>query len=51
MTSSNIAIVFGPSVLYPQEDSLEATLKMPRIYSVVQCMIDHFEHIFGVRRE
>jgi hypothetical protein len=34
MTSSNIAIVFGPSVLYPQEDSLEATLKMPRFVMI-----------------
>jgi len=47
MTPTNLAIVFGPSLLYPKERSMSDALALPRVYSVVQCMLDHFATVFG----
>jgi len=46
MGSTNLAIVFGPTLLSPKIESIEHTLKMPRIYSVVQCLIEKYDILF-----
>jgi len=48
MTSMNLAIVFGPTILAPEVDSIEASLLMPRLYYVVQVLMSHYEFIFEV---
>jgi len=46
MTSTNLSIVFGPTILAPRVDSIEASLMLPRIYPVVQSMLTSYESIF-----
>lgn len=48
MTAMNLAIVFGPTILAPEVDSIEASLLMPRLYYVVLVLISHYELIFEV---
>jgi len=40
MTTSNLSIVFGPTCLWPKENSLESAMDMPYVNSVVQLMIE-----------
>lgn len=46
MTVENLAIVFGPSLLYPKERSMADALALPRTYSVVVCMVNHMATVF-----
>lgn len=39
MTSYNLSIVFGPSLLRPREESIESSLKSPRANLVIQTLI------------
>jgi len=45
MTSANLAIVFGPNLLMPQEESIETILLIPRLNSVFQFMIEYYSEI------
>ena len=47
MTCANLAIVFGPNLLYPQQESLEAILRIPKINSVVQFLLERYLEIFS----
>jgi len=46
MGSTNLAIVFGPTLLKPKIESIEHTLMMPRVYAVIQCLIEKFDILF-----
>lgn len=46
MTTTNLAIVFAPSLLFPREETLEAALTVSKVYAVVACMIDNYETVF-----
>ena len=41
MTSSNLAIVFGPTLLWSNVNTLESAMDMPYINSAVQIIIEH----------
>jgi hypothetical protein len=41
MTASNLSIVFGPTCLWPKENSLESAMDMPYVNSVVQLVIEN----------
>jgi len=41
MTSSNLSIVFGPTCLWPRENSLESAMDMPYVNSVIQIIIEN----------
>jgi len=47
MNTTNIAIVFGPTLLYPKEETMEAALRMSKVYSVVCSMIDYYQIVFN----
>jgi len=46
MGSTNLAIVFGPTLLKPKIESIEHTLMMPRVYAVIQFLIEKFDILF-----
>lgn len=46
MGSTNLAIVFGPTLLSPKIESIEHTLMMPRVYAVIQCLIEKYDILF-----
>ena len=48
MSSTNLAIVFGPTLLRPKEEALEHTLMLPRVYLAVQRMIEQYNLVFRV---
>ena len=41
MGASNLAIVFGPSMLRPRIESIESSLNCPVINRAVQLIIEH----------
>jgi hypothetical protein len=47
MTASNLAIVFGPNLLYPQEESLETIMLIPKMNSLFLFMFDNYVPLFG----
>lgn len=59
MGVSNLAIVFGkefsicfnpvaPSILRPKKESAESAMCLPRIFPVVEAMIQDFQYLFEV---
>lgn len=46
MTFSNLSIVFGPNLLYPEEETLENILLIPKLNTSIQCMIENYKDIF-----
>lgn len=46
MTESNIAIVFGPTLLRPEEESLESSLNSPLVNQTIHRFLDHFSELF-----
>jgi len=46
MTCSNLAIVIGPNLVRPIKNTLETTLMMPRLNSIVADLIEHAKVIF-----
>ena len=47
MTASNLAIVFGPNLLYPQEETLETIMLIPKMNALFLFMFEHYTEIFG----
>lgn len=47
MTSSNLSIVFGPTLLWPEQNTLESAMDMPYINGCVQLMIEHYDATLG----
>jgi len=47
MGLSNLAIVFGPNLLFPQEETLESILIIPKLNSVIQFLLEKHAEIFG----
>ncbi|KAL6053882.1 SH3-domain binding protein 1, partial [Balamuthia mandrillaris] len=41
MTAYNLAIIFGPSLLRPRQDTIDTSLKSPRVNAVIQTLIEH----------
>jgi hypothetical protein len=49
MTSKNLAIVFGPALMRRRVENVKQIVHdSPHIVSIVQCMIEEYEHIFKV---
>eukprot|EP01127_Copromyxa_protea_P021179 TRINITY_DN7211_c0_g1_i1.p1 TRINITY_DN7211_c0_g1~~TRINITY_DN7211_c0_g1_i1.p1 ORF type:complete len:2010 (-),score=408.32 TRINITY_DN7211_c0_g1_i1:46-6075(-) len=46
MSVSNLAIVFAPSILRPKEESAESAMCLPRIFPVVEAMVNEFQYLF-----
>jgi len=47
MTPNNLALIFGPGLLYPKIETIQYTLLLPRIFWIVQTMIEDYSAIFG----
>eukprot|EP01121_Diplochlamys_sp_Union-15-3_P019578 TRINITY_DN7412_c0_g1_i2.p1 TRINITY_DN7412_c0_g1~~TRINITY_DN7412_c0_g1_i2.p1 ORF type:complete len:594 (-),score=95.17 TRINITY_DN7412_c0_g1_i2:41-1594(-) len=47
MTPTNLALIFGPGLLYPRVETIQYTLTLPRIFWIVQTMIEDYDAIFG----
>ena len=41
MTASNLSIVFGPTLLWPETNSLESAMDMPYVNGVIQILIEN----------
>lgn len=46
MGLTNLSIVFGPTLLYPKNEGIEHTLMLPRVYAVIQHLIENYDIIF-----
>ncbi len=46
MTSTNVSIIFGPSLLRPHEETMEYTLQIPKVIRIVHFMLDNYYRIF-----
>lgn len=46
MTTSNLAIVFGPSLIRPQVDTFETVLHTVNITALTTALIDHNISLF-----
>ena len=46
MNFTNLAIVFGPNLLYAQDESLETILRIPKVNLVVSFMIENCNSIW-----
>jgi len=42
MTTNNLAIVFGPTLLWAENNTLEAAMDMPYINGAIQLVIEHY---------
>ena len=40
MTPSNLSIVFGPTLMRPEKETMETTLNSPLVNNVVQCILE-----------
>jgi hypothetical protein len=49
MDTTNLGIVFGPTVLHTTNTSVSSLMHMPILAATVDLMIQHCEHIFQVR--
>jgi hypothetical protein len=47
MHSANLAIVFGPTLLWPKLNTLESAMDIPYVNQAVQLFIDHYDEIIG----
>lgn len=45
MHSANLAIVFGPTLLWPKQNTLESAMDIPYVNHAVQLFIDHYDEI------
>lgn len=46
MTPANLAICFGPGLLYPETESMDDAFKIQRVYDAVECLIEEFAEVF-----
>eukprot|EP01119_Soliformovum_irregulare_P003865 TRINITY_DN14913_c0_g1_i1.p1 TRINITY_DN14913_c0_g1~~TRINITY_DN14913_c0_g1_i1.p1 ORF type:complete len:743 (+),score=254.87 TRINITY_DN14913_c0_g1_i1:55-2283(+) len=46
MGLANLATVFGPNLLYPREETLEAILCIPKVNAAIQFILQHHEQVF-----
>ena len=46
MQASNVAIVFGPTLMRAEMDSMEMAILMPVQNGIVEVMINNFESVF-----
>lgn len=46
MTAANLAIVFGPNLLFPAEESIESILNIPKLNIVFQIMLENYGEVF-----
>lgn len=47
MTTQNLAIVFGPNLLRPKEQTFQTSVDIPLVYNIVQTMIEEGKLVFG----
>jgi hypothetical protein len=47
MTEANLSIVFGPTLLWPLENTLESAMDIPAINSCVQLIIENVDAVFN----
>jgi len=47
MTTANIAIVWVPNLVWPQEETLETILTIPKLNGGVQFIVENYAEIFG----
>ena len=47
MTPANMAIVFGPNLLFPSEETLETIMLIPKLNALFHFIIEHYAEIFG----
>lgn len=45
MTANNIAIVFGPTFLWPNNNSLESAMDIPYVNGAVRAIVENYEEI------
>jgi len=46
MTLPNLALVFGPNMLRPKEETLQTVIDMPKVTSCLQSLCESYEQIF-----
>ena len=46
MTANNLAIVFGPTIMQPKNNNLEAVMDIPYVTGAVKSIIENFVSIF-----
>lgn len=46
MNSNNIAIVFGPTLLWAKHNTLESAMDMPYVNGAVKLVIENHDKIF-----
>jgi len=46
MTVANLALVFGPNMLRPKEETLQTVIDMPKVTSCIQSLSENYEQIF-----
>lgn len=47
MNCSNLAIVFGPNLLFPREETLESILNIPKLNNLFQFILEHYTALYG----
>jgi Rho GTPase-activating protein 12/27 len=43
----NLAIVFGPTLMWPEQESLEMALTLMQQNVVIECLLQEFDSIFN----
>lgn len=49
MTTQNIGIVFGPTLMRPERDNGNMAVNMVYQNQAVELILSEFDHIFGMR--
>lgn len=49
MTTQNIGIVFGPTLMRPERDNGNMAVNMVYQNQAVELILNEFDHIFGTR--
>ena len=47
MTTNNIAIVFGPTLLWAEHNTLESAMDMPYVNGAVKVIIENYNEILS----
>lgn len=50
MTISNIAIVFGPNLIYAKEESIESILNIPKMNTIIQLILENHTKVFPAQQ-
>jgi len=51
MSESNVAIVFGPTLIRAKVETIETTLNSPIVNSAIQALLENVEYLFGSTKD